>query len=303
MNTTKSEFLEDCPSCQNTAPQRVVHTRSYGSFQQLLLTECSTCSMASLWTISYEDSPCLQWPARKALGDEVPKRVRQLYKETQSIRSKSPSSALILLGRALEAICADKGAAGRTLFDKIQALGQFGLPDVYINIAQGIRFFRNLGAHDGIVDSSFQHLVLVEDLFAAIVENIYTVPLKLKLLEYEVACVKKIRRVFGQWAVTDDGICRCDRDGHGDDYLIEKDRLMDKTWIAHLLGKNWCNIADFCDALYFARQEFELGNHNRDQSYYLREPVWSDRDHPTSEILVDAHDLNAIHQFWHEEVE
>lgn len=57
--------------------------------------------------------------------------------------------------------------------------------------------------------------------------------------------LNKILAVFGTWAVTTYGL-ECLKQN----YAVEKERLWEQDWIYHMLGKDWCNMRDFCEALY-----------------------------------------------------
>lgn len=58
----------------------------------------------------------------------------------------------------------------------------------------------------------------------------------------------QILSVFGQWAVTSDGI-EC----LGNSYSISKDRLNECDWIDTLQSKSWVDLDDFTEAFEFAK--------------------------------------------------
>jgi hypothetical protein len=73
----------------------------------------------------------------------------------RAFNAGAPGASAVMLRRALEAACIDKGASGRTLADKIADLGKRSdvLDDYERHQATGIRLFGNYGAHvdeDGI---------------------------------------------------------------------------------------------------------------------------------------------------------
>jgi hypothetical protein len=83
----------------------------------------------------------------------------------------------VLLGRVLEFICEDKNAKGETLFKKLQHLANEGdIPKKLISVANGLREFRNIGAHASLGEIPASAVPILEKLCLAIIDYVYTAP-------------------------------------------------------------------------------------------------------------------------------
>jgi hypothetical protein len=119
------------------------------------------------------------WPPPLSLPAEAPARVRQIYEEARSVMKRSPSSFVVQIGRALEAVTKDRNAEGRTLNDKLNWLIKEGrLPQVFGEMGHISRIFRNWGAHDAENDIEPGDVKIVDEFFKAIIEYIYVAPAK-----------------------------------------------------------------------------------------------------------------------------
>jgi hypothetical protein len=128
------------------------------------------------------------WPQPLILSSEVPERVRQIYQEAHSIKRQSPSSFVVQIRRALEAVAKDKNAQGNTLQAKTEWLIKSGaLPEVFGEMTHVSRMIGNLGAHDADKDVSPEDAEIADEFFRAIVEYLYVASDK-------VARVKKLIR-------------------------------------------------------------------------------------------------------------
>ena len=113
------------------------------------------------------------WPTPLSLSPEVPDRVREIYEEARLV-SRSPTSFVVQIGRALEAATKDKGANGRTLNDRLNWLTCQGLlPEVFGEMGHISRIFRNWGAHDVDENVEPEDVEVVDEFFRAIVEYLY----------------------------------------------------------------------------------------------------------------------------------
>jgi len=123
------------------------------------------------------------WPAPLSLPVEVPDRVREIYEEARLVK-RSPSSFVVQIGRALEAMAKDKNAHGRTLNDKLNWLVSQGLlPQVLGQMGHINRIFRNWGAHDTETDVETEDVEMVDEFFRAIVEYLYVAPAKVDRIQ------------------------------------------------------------------------------------------------------------------------
>lgn len=119
------------------------------------------------------------WPPQLTLPSEAPSRVRQIYEEARVIKQHSPSSFVVQIGRALEAVTKDKDAEGRTLYQKLNWLVESGeLPKIFGEMGQINRIIRNWGAHDAEISVEADDVEVVDEFFKAIIEYLYVAPAK-----------------------------------------------------------------------------------------------------------------------------
>jgi hypothetical protein len=121
------------------------------------------------------------WPPSLSLAPEAPVRVREIYEEARAVMRKSPSSFVVQIGRALEAVTKDSSAQGRTLNEKLDWLIKEGrLPEVFGEMGHISRILRNWGAHDAEIDVELEDVEVVDEFFKAIIEYLYVAPTKVK---------------------------------------------------------------------------------------------------------------------------
>ena len=119
------------------------------------------------------------WPSSLSLPPEAPARVREIYREAQLVMKRSPSSFVVQIGRALEAVVNDKDAQGRTLNDRLNwLLREEHLPAVIVQMGHINRIVRNWGAHDAEIDVEPEDVQVVDEFFKAIIEYLYVAPQK-----------------------------------------------------------------------------------------------------------------------------
>ncbi len=123
------------------------------------------------------------WPSPQGLPLDVPARIRAIYDEARTVK-RSPSSFVVQIGRALEAIAKDKGAEGRSLNDRLNWLvSQELLPRVLGEMGHISRIFRNWGAHDAESDVGEDDVEIVDQFFHTIIEYIYVAPTKVSRVQ------------------------------------------------------------------------------------------------------------------------
>ena len=117
------------------------------------------------------------WPPALGLPPEVPDRIRSIYDEARLVKQQSPSSFVVQIRRAFEAVARDMGADGRTLHAQIQAMIADGrLPSVFAEMTNIARMIGNLGAHDAERDVTLAEANASDDFFRAVVEYLYVAP-------------------------------------------------------------------------------------------------------------------------------
>lgn len=175
-----------------------------GTFASFVLYECTICRLPVLEEVSCqlredsqgsrqprfraEDAESARitqlWPPAAALPPEVPDRVREIYQEARAVMRRSPSSFVVQVGRALEALTRDKGSQGRTLGERLNWLIEQGhLPPVLGEMAHINRVFRNWGAHDAEVDVGPDDAEIADEFFGAIIEYLYIAPARVSRVQ------------------------------------------------------------------------------------------------------------------------
>jgi hypothetical protein len=175
-----------------------------GAFESYLLYQCQICNGATLEKIKHaipegqvtSKQPRFQmnsaeiveveqlWPPPLSLSSEAPERVRRIYEEARSVMKRSPSSFVVQIGRALEAVAKDRHAEGRTLNDKLNWLISEGhLPKIFGEMGHVSRILRNWGAHDAEIDVETEDVKIVDEFFKAIIEYVYVAPARIESVQ------------------------------------------------------------------------------------------------------------------------
>jgi hypothetical protein len=124
------------------------------------------------------------WPPSLRLPPEAPARVREIYEEARSVMRRSPSSFVVQIGRALEAVTSDRGTQGHTLNERLNWLIKEGhLPEVFGEMGHISRMFRNWGAHDTEIDVESEDVEVADEFFKAIIEYLYVAPAKVSRVQ------------------------------------------------------------------------------------------------------------------------
>ncbi|GIF89146.1 hypothetical protein Cch02nite_25900 [Catellatospora chokoriensis] len=94
--------------------------------------------------------PSVAWPSgSRSLSLSIPEAIRNELEEARTcFNSKAYRATTVMVGRALEAFCADKGANTKPLHAALQRLAAGNVIDQrLLEWAQGLRALRNDGAH------------------------------------------------------------------------------------------------------------------------------------------------------------
>jgi len=194
-----------CPHCSNTAPQRLIHVQPYRSYGYNLdgsktdddilacayfVAECLTCREILLYLAEGDIPPDgsfvdagLHWPAPGLLDESVPDSVRRCYAEAALIKNLAPNGFAGQIRRALEALCQDRTATGRTLHDRLRWLVEKGeIPPVLAEMTDILRLIGNIGVHSSDVQVQHGHVGPIDEFFRAIIEYVYVAPKKISKL-------------------------------------------------------------------------------------------------------------------------
>ena len=185
-NLTFKKFIGNC----NTKPNE---TNAYVSYS---LYQCEICEGPTLEKeyrqlptkiITLMDPPKPAelvgteqlWPPPLSLPPEAPEQVRNIYEEARSVMRRSPSSFVVQIGRALEAVTRNRNAEGETFNNRLNWLiSEDHLPQVFGDMGHINRLFRNWGAHFDENEVEPGDVEITNEFFKAIVEYLYVAPAK-----------------------------------------------------------------------------------------------------------------------------
>ncbi len=191
-----------CSHCGNRATQRLINVQRFLTYgfradgtredhdyiSAYYIAVCETCSKILLYLDEFNDfgeesfvNASLVWPEPRILHHSIPKHVRSCYEEADRIRHFAPNAFAGQIGRALEAMCDDRGAVKGKLQDRLQELAdRKEIPPVLAEMTHVLRHQRNIGAHADDDSVKPGHVHIIDDFFRVIVEYVYVVPSKLK---------------------------------------------------------------------------------------------------------------------------
>lgn len=192
-----------CPHCGNETPHRLLFShegRLLGYDEagersaedvpvMYYVASCGTCSELLLYTAVFGDNistfengeeTTLAYPLTTSLPEHVPIAVREAYEEAARIRSVAPNAYAVMIRRALEAVCDDRGVSQGHLQKRIAILAQRGeLPPTLAEITSMLRVLGNAGAHSTGKKLTVPMTWGMAEFFEAIIEYIYIGPKKL----------------------------------------------------------------------------------------------------------------------------
>jgi len=201
-----------CPSCGNTAPQRIVHTHRYtttwyredgsshrdGPDMIAHFCVCETCDAPLLYDgidpteVGGNWTP-LAYPTPAEYGNEVPLAVHKIYEQASKCKERAPLGFAVLIRKALEAICDDRGIEKPRregdLFHRLKKLEARGdIPPTLARMSDVLRTLGNTAAHDAPEEITVPMTWAIDEFFRAIVEYVYVAPAKIEKFE------KRMRR-------------------------------------------------------------------------------------------------------------
>jgi hypothetical protein len=203
-----------CPHCGNRAPQELVHVQHYkmeffGEDDEkadeypfiYFVARCETCDEILVYTgpadfpedyrKDFTKASRLVYPSPRTFGEEVPEPIRRCYSEASSVKHGSPNAYAVLIRRALEALCDDRGAAGQVLHGRLEDLAKRGeLPSVLAQMTDLLRLLGNAGAHDWRSTVRPSQVWAMDEFFRAVVEYIYVAPAMVKAFRETLTKIK-----------------------------------------------------------------------------------------------------------------
>ena len=126
---------------------------------------------------------------RQPLG--LPPDILKLYEAAQKIKTIDAQIYAITLRKILELVCAAKNAKGKDLASKIKDLAQRSeIPQNLVKVANNLKDFGNIGAHEGVGSLSNNEIPIAEALCNAILEYVYSAPYLAELAETQLNILK-----------------------------------------------------------------------------------------------------------------
>lgn len=135
--------------------------------------------------------PVCLYPASRRTFKHLPKNVEKAYEVAVKTYSVEPIAFAVLVGRTLEFVCQDRSAKGKDLNGMLNDLATKGeIPKIIADMAHGLRFFRNVGAHATDMEVSREDAAILRDLCEAVLEYIYEAPSMITQLEERISQLK-----------------------------------------------------------------------------------------------------------------
>lgn len=206
-----------CPHCGNESPQELKHVQRCEWVEKPLafdeelaidrtyfVAACGTCDHILLYShwgidesehdaqyfvgshLEYPDPLTLHSPILPTSLQPIPVGVQSIYSEAVKVKRSSPNGFAVLVARALEAICKDKGAKPGSFHHMIEDLVAREKPILPGPIGEAARLLkrlRNVGAHDDPKTIKPNQVEAIDRCFRMVVEYLYVAPVMVEVLE------------------------------------------------------------------------------------------------------------------------
>jgi len=198
-NEKKFTGRTKCGHCQNEGPMEIFAdystVRDYydgasdttweaGTIWQLC--KCPACDLPTLqsydWHSGYMDGSDIEYrllyPLAEGIPRGLPSKIDAGYRAALKVRNIDANAYGVLLGRVLELVGEDRKAEGKNLSEKLKNLARKNeIPEKLVDVANGIRRLRNIGAHAILGELTPAELPVLDGLTRAILEYVYSAPL------------------------------------------------------------------------------------------------------------------------------
>lgn len=187
-----------CPHCGNKSQQEIALARSASDVGWAAPTGeevdlpcsyevgfCGACGQLLLYKTEFygpqQGERELIWPATGRLDKSVPIDIRRVYEEAFRIKELAPNAFSVQIRRAVEAVCRDRGAKGRSLAQMLGDLAMRGeIPQTLSEAADALRVAGNVAAHASDADVKPWQVNSIDEFFRAVVEYVYVAPSRIK---------------------------------------------------------------------------------------------------------------------------
>jgi len=117
----------------------------------------------------------------------LPDSVKKEYESALRVRAIDTNAFAVMLGRVLDAVCTDRGAKGQTLSKRLKYLAeQREIPDRLAEMADSVRYLRNVGAHADLGEITDEEVPILDDLCRAVLEYVYAAPELLRAVQEKI---------------------------------------------------------------------------------------------------------------------
>lgn len=211
MSGTQQQFPMLCRHCGNRTPHDVKFSQDTTRLYDIVEDEegerewverydsfvvaCGTCRSLSLlggfqmeqgranpqpqhYPVLYPAGPDIVPPAHTLMPNApVPEKVLTVYSEAWPLRHTAPSAFANQIRRALEYVCQDRGAVGKTLYDQLRDLAKRSVfPPQLAEMADLVREVGNRGSHASLDEVNIWDAELLDQLFRLILQYVYIGP-------------------------------------------------------------------------------------------------------------------------------
>lgn len=216
MTDKKKHFREEirCGHCGNTAPMEVTASLSHvesnrgsrdeipwegGPVHELLV--CPACHDVTLRRYYWHDAlepedvhPAIVYPRGAGVPLGLPHAIQREFEAALRVRTVSPNTYGVLLGRLLELVCDDRGAVKSGIGTRLKSLSDRSeIPSKLVDMAQRLQDLRNVGAHAWVGDLTSAEIPILDSVCRAILEHVYSAPHLVEQAEERIKKVKKRR--------------------------------------------------------------------------------------------------------------
>lgn len=201
--------LFTCAHCGNTTTASVLQRATYTDLLHsakdprdsmtmefyYFMVRCNTCQDISLvMTSEYDDNPNdigsadVYYPVQSKLPAGLPAAIAKELREAEKVERVSKPAYAVMIGRAMELLCKDKKAKGRTLQEQLDDLAAKQIiPAQLADAAHALRALRNFGAHATDYEIDASEVQAMKDFFNTLLEYVYVAPAKLATLRQSIA--------------------------------------------------------------------------------------------------------------------
>jgi hypothetical protein len=172
------------------------HPGGWHEYRTWVILLCPSCRKPTVeeifastddWSPDMDSLPCrvtTLYPTSQATSEGLPLSVRPAYQAALRLRNIDANAFAVSVGRFLETVCAERGAQGGTLVEKLEDLRRKEeIPGRLAEMAHKLRLVRNVGAHADRGEVAPRDVPLLLNFCESIIDYIYRAPAKLEAIE------------------------------------------------------------------------------------------------------------------------